>query len=80
VEVEPIEPRRKITRQSVLEAINKALPKLKKRAYMYSLRYVLFVEEMPRVSHWTRYGHFDRYNTSVMCTTFSGLVLKYIEL
>jgi hypothetical protein len=27
VEVEPIEPRRKITRQSVAEAINKALPK-----------------------------------------------------
>jgi hypothetical protein len=33
-----------------------------------------------RGSHQTRYGHFDRYNTGAMCTTFSGLVLKYIEL
>jgi hypothetical protein len=49
VEVEPLETRRKITRQSVAEAIN-IRPRLKETR-MYSQRYVLFVEETPRGSH-----------------------------
>ena len=49
VKVEPIEPRRKITRQSVAEAIN--IRPCLKETRMYSQRYVLFVEETPRGSH-----------------------------
>ncbi len=69
VDVEPIEPRRKLNVNQSQKV--EARPCLNETS-MYSQRYVLFVEKTPLGFHYTRYGHLYKF-LSILCNTHNIL-------